>query len=274
MSTLQGNAKKYDGTRIDYVLIFNWLDGEIIGTAVPNAAGVWTFNYYADMVVGITYVADGCEPITHGAYSFAAEGSITGYLILKYSHIDFYNPANDVLAIDEPTWGEYFSDTKDIALLDYRHGAAPVTAPLESKVIDVFDVNWVLSLWGFNNASANDDHLMTFEILDVDNNVLFALKSQKDNSLSCGLWYGNSLSSLSKTPQVGSNPYSTGELSFTADGVFYKNVRTSRYNASFSFVVNLSSAAKIRVAGSAKATGAQYTSALAYLRILPAKPVQ
>lgn len=69
MSLLEGRAKKYDGTAIDYVSIFNWSDGKCIGQAIPNASGNWYYYHNVDTTIGITYVADGCEPITHGAYS-------------------------------------------------------------------------------------------------------------------------------------------------------------------------------------------------------------
>lgn len=70
MSLMQGKAKRYDGSTIDYVQIFNWATGQCLGVAVPNTQGIWTYNYYRDLVCGITYVADGCQPITHGPYTF------------------------------------------------------------------------------------------------------------------------------------------------------------------------------------------------------------
>lgn len=70
MSAITGRAKKHDGTAIDYVSIFNWEDGRCIAQVMPNAAGDWSYTYSNDLKVGITYVADGCEPITHGAYEF------------------------------------------------------------------------------------------------------------------------------------------------------------------------------------------------------------
>lgn len=70
MSAITGRAKKHDGTPIDYVSIFNWDDGKCIAQVTPNAAGDWSYPYSNNLRVGITYVADGCEPITHGAYNF------------------------------------------------------------------------------------------------------------------------------------------------------------------------------------------------------------
>lgn len=67
---ITGRAKKHDGTAIDYVTIFNWIDGKCIAQVPPDASGVWHYNYSKDLEVGITYVADGCEPITHGPYDF------------------------------------------------------------------------------------------------------------------------------------------------------------------------------------------------------------
>lgn len=73
MSKIIGRAKRYDGTSIDYVLLFDWFTGECLGKAVPDAAGNWSYEYYSSLNCGITYVADGCEPITHGAYQFIAD---------------------------------------------------------------------------------------------------------------------------------------------------------------------------------------------------------
>lgn len=69
-NTITGRAKKFDGTAIDYVSIFNWVDGACIAQVVPDASGNWQYSYNRDLEVGLTYVADGCEPITHGAYDF------------------------------------------------------------------------------------------------------------------------------------------------------------------------------------------------------------
>ncbi len=68
MATITGRAKRYDGTAIDYVLIFRWKDGKCLCKSIPNKAGNWSFDYDINVIVGITYIADGCEPITHGPY--------------------------------------------------------------------------------------------------------------------------------------------------------------------------------------------------------------
>lgn len=70
METITGRAKRYDGLPIDYVLIFRWKDGKRLGKSIPNNAGNWSFDYDHNMVVGVTYVSDGCEPMSHGPYEF------------------------------------------------------------------------------------------------------------------------------------------------------------------------------------------------------------
>lgn len=84
MSVITGRAKKYDGTAIDYVSIFNWTNGTCIAQVIPDAAGNWEYEYFTNLKVGITYVADGCEPITHGAYDFIHQATIPGDTILHY----------------------------------------------------------------------------------------------------------------------------------------------------------------------------------------------
>lgn len=69
-NVIAGRAKKHDGTAIDYVSIFNWTDGKCIAQVKPDQFGNWRYIYTKNLQVGITYVADGCEPITHGAYDF------------------------------------------------------------------------------------------------------------------------------------------------------------------------------------------------------------
>ena len=70
MATINGKAKRFDGTAIDYASVFYWKTGKCIAQIKPDGAGNWSFDYHANMIVGITYVADGCEPITHGPYEF------------------------------------------------------------------------------------------------------------------------------------------------------------------------------------------------------------
>lgn len=73
MATINGRAKRFNGAAIDYVLLFQWKTGRCLGKSIPNAAGNWSFSYDTNLIVGITYVANGCEPITHGPYEFVVQ---------------------------------------------------------------------------------------------------------------------------------------------------------------------------------------------------------
>lgn len=76
MSRITGKAKRYDGSPVDYIAIFDWSDGSCVSQVKPNpATGGWAHPYASNMTVGITYVADGCEPITHGPYVLATNWS-------------------------------------------------------------------------------------------------------------------------------------------------------------------------------------------------------
>lgn len=85
MSKIRGKAKRYDGAPIDYVSLFNWIDGKCITQVVPDTAGNWVYDYFKDINVGITYVSNGCEPITHGEYEFAYQFNPSEDALLYYS---------------------------------------------------------------------------------------------------------------------------------------------------------------------------------------------
>lgn len=70
MAIITGRAKRYDGLPVDYVSIFQWKTGKCIAQIVPDSASNWSFEYGHNMIVGVTYVSDGCEPISHGPYEF------------------------------------------------------------------------------------------------------------------------------------------------------------------------------------------------------------
>lgn len=105
MTWLRGKAKKYDGSPIDYVSIFNWPTGECIAQVQPDEMGNWKYDYYTDLNIGITYVADGCEPITHGAY--------VEPVIIYEPFVDFIGAVNS---------------------MDRGSGSAPMTAVIPNTV--------------------------------------------------------------------------------------------------------------------------------------------
>lgn len=78
MAKINGVAKKFDGTAIDYVHIFEWSLGQCIATITPNpTSGSWEFECFFDLVIGISYVANGCEPITHGPYVIEIDNGVS-----------------------------------------------------------------------------------------------------------------------------------------------------------------------------------------------------
>ena len=84
MSKIRGKAKRYDGAPIDYVSLFDWIDGKCIAQVVPDTAGNWVYDYFKDLNIGITYVSNGCEPITHGEYEFAYQFNPLDDSLLHY----------------------------------------------------------------------------------------------------------------------------------------------------------------------------------------------
>lgn len=269
MSVIQGKAKKYSDEAIDYVLIFDWATGNCLGKAIPDAAGVWTYEYFEDLLCGITYVADGCEPITHGAYSFKATvHSVFGFLLSSYSSAgSTYDASLDKTATSAPTWFNYFSKVLNVGLHDYSHGSSTTSTTLKTKVIEMFRFDWELELVGTNGSYIDDTHKWTFEILDANNVVLAAIKSERDGDFRSGLWYGLSLTALTKAGQTGSYPATRGNLSFTPSGINYINTGTSNMNHAFNLAVDLTSATKVRVSGSSKSVSAG--TAGGSIRILP-----
>lgn len=85
---ITGRAKKYDGTAIDYVSIFSWANGRCIAQVVPDASGNWSYSYSETMEVGISYIAEGCEPVTHGKYRFEALGDPLANKVEALLHFD------------------------------------------------------------------------------------------------------------------------------------------------------------------------------------------
>lgn len=64
---ISGNATSAAGQPVGAVNVFIWPRGPIVDTATPDSNGDWaafapTVNY------GVTYIAEGCQPITHGPY--------------------------------------------------------------------------------------------------------------------------------------------------------------------------------------------------------------
>lgn len=269
---VEGRAKKFNGAAIDYVSIFDWGDGKCIDQITPDASGIWQYNYAKSLVVGITYVANGCEPITHGPYTFEYIGNqiSSGFLLLKVAGSGgYYYDAWDKTATSSTLWSENFSQTLDIGLLDAMFSSGVSEVGYSNKIINIFNLSWVLGIRGSSSAKEGDTHLLTLELLSAEDVVVAAIKSGSDGPKSSGLWYGKGLDSLIKTGQSGSNVSTQGQLSFTENTITYTNKRSSDFNNSFSFSIDISSAVKIRVGGSAKSVFTIGSFSIGYLKILP-----
>lgn len=64
-----GNATTAEGNPVDFVRIFQWPTGGLETVATPDETGYWEVFIFWDGDYGITYIADGCQPVTHGPYS-------------------------------------------------------------------------------------------------------------------------------------------------------------------------------------------------------------
>ena len=278
MSTLQGNAKRYDGSSIDYVLIFDWANGDCIGTAIPNASGVWTYDYFQDMTVGITYVASGCEPITHGAYEFVAEiAELYGYILLAFasSGSGRYLPHYDKTNTTYSTWPTNFEKvlSTGFGVQEYETGASFAKTTYKIAVIPIFNINWVLDFYGYSASQTGSRHNFTLEILDENDVVLFAMQTKMTRDFNAPLAYGPNLDSLTDTGYSGVR-VTQGTMSFTNAGVIYENTRGSNYNKSFTFAVDLTQARKIRVGGDATSDTSSQNDSGIRIFLRPPAPVQ
>lgn len=202
------------------------------------------------------------------------KASPAGFLLLAYATTGTtYFAQYDKTRTTEPTWNEYFSQTLNVASLDYKYGAAAtygqITASAPAKIIELFDFNWILKLFASNASFADDTVKLQFEILDAANNTLAAIKIEKETAFKNGLWYGASLTGMTKAAQTGEYPNTNGELSFTKSGITYTSLSGATGNSSFYFGVNLTNAVKVRVLGSATATNTVLNtgSAGVYIRI-------
>lgn len=68
---ISGNATKASGLPVDSVVVFDWSTEEVLAKLIPELDGNWTATVPAGLY-GITYLADGCAPVTHGPYTVSA----------------------------------------------------------------------------------------------------------------------------------------------------------------------------------------------------------
>lgn len=264
-----------NGEAADYVSIFKWDDGSDIVTYTPTLFGEWVYEPPFDITCGITYVHKRATPVTHGPYTFLGKFGETldsGYLLMVYaSSGGRYVKSYDKTAIDDINWQANFEQVMDIGLLHYKHGSGVVSITKVEKIIDVFLHSWTLAIYGGNGTWYNDAHTWTMELLDSNNSVLAAVKSEADGTFRSGLWYGTSLQSMTKAPQTASYPFTSGVLTFTSSSIKHVSDNQSTANHSFMFYVNISQAVKLRVTGNANSTYTSGGGAGGYIKIV--KPI-
>jgi hypothetical protein len=71
---IAGNATVASGGPIDAVRVFEWPTGALAAIATPDESGDWTATIETTGDYGVTYIAEGHQPITHGPY-FIETGS-------------------------------------------------------------------------------------------------------------------------------------------------------------------------------------------------------
>lgn len=69
---IAGNVTTVAGVAADKVIVFRWSDGALVQSVAPGATGSWTASVPPATDLGITYLASGCQPVTHGPYQVAA----------------------------------------------------------------------------------------------------------------------------------------------------------------------------------------------------------
>lgn len=65
--TMSGNATDTSGNPVDTVRIFSWNNYKFVKAVTPDANGDWSVTLNPGEY-GITYMKEGCQPITHGPY--------------------------------------------------------------------------------------------------------------------------------------------------------------------------------------------------------------
>lgn len=253
MSKIEGVAKKFDDAAIDYVLIFNWDTGSSLGVSIPDTGGNWSYTYSNSSKIGVTYIANGCNPLTHGPYDIVATtiSGIYGYLMLCYAgRTSLPEYELDKSNTEHPDWDRNFKNAAPEQFLKYKHTAVGMAeSVIPTEVLDYFNIDWIIEVRDYNLNSDVSNHLSTVEFLNDAGGVVLALKFASVVGGS-GLWYGTSLTNLLRASQK-TNTY--GELSFTATSVVYRNTNTNLGNGSFTLSVDMLTVVSLRVTGYALA---------------------
>src|SRR5690554_1820405 len=100
---ISGNATTQEGAPADLVRVFEWPAGALVGSATPDQNGDWIYNVLWDGEYGVTYIAQGCQPVTHGPYF--VNGNFTPEALFLYGETGFLFDPSDKQALFQDASG-------------------------------------------------------------------------------------------------------------------------------------------------------------------------
>lgn len=179
-----------------------------------------------------------------------------------------YNPED----YNQVTFREYYYNTKSFGLHQFATAPSPnVSANLASPyTINKSVLNKSFYITAGNGTWEYTSITAELEFLNSTGSVIFALKWDRDGLYRHGMWYGPSLSNLTKTGQKGSYPQTRGNIYFFSNKVVWVHDDTAaNANLSFSYNVDLSDVTSLRV--NALSSFFDYTSSFCYFLMFELK---
>lgn len=171
-----------------------------------------------------------------------------GYLVMVRAQSMSGNIADyDVTATSNPNWYNLFGVTSDIGVFSFAYNPSGIatTPTIPTKTIPLAVREFVFRLLFRNQNWTSDVCDMDWEFLDAGGSVVAALRI-RGNSLKNTLQYGASLASLATAAQVGTNPLTFGNLSFTDSALVYTSDTGTNRNQSFTFACNVLAIKSVR----------------------------
>lgn len=267
MAVITGNATRFDnGGPVDYIMIFDWETGSRIGNGSLTSTGEWTFKHNTSIVCGITYVADGLAPVTHGPYSFVETAPVmkSGYVLISYGVPQKYYDAIFDVSIQGPLWDDNFADFAAMNVYDYRVNANTLVPTTTIEYFNMLQTYKIMSRsWG------SGTYQLLLEFLDVNDNIVAVIKAATKDSSSSGLYYSTNGTSFNAGVNSDWASYPEGIISFTDSQLIFTNTHLGgSYVGSFSFAVDVLNIVKIRVSGSSSISSSGELTG-GYVKLLP-----
>ncbi len=170
-----------------------------------------------------------------------------GWLMLSAAQTITYDAALDVTATSGAEWVDWFGDTADIGLFRYAYNkSGAADTGVWGGSIPFKPLGYRLKIGASNACWTNDLCDMDLEFLDAAGNVIAALRTRTDGTYRSGLWYGQSLASLTKATQRDAYPRTYGELTFTPNSLIYTDDGGQHRNQSFTLTCNMAVVTTLR----------------------------